>query len=145
MKRILTGTLTWILLMALPLSIRAVPPQNDAALKATATAHGINYTWTASVSTYSGLGYNLYIATTSGGEGATPANSALLTGVCTGTACAYTYSNVTPLSTYYAKLAACVPNAGSTTCSPQTSEVAATIPLGQADINAPTGFGGSAF
>jgi hypothetical protein len=143
MKRFLTVSFAWLLLMA-PTSAMTAGRKGQE-LKATATAHGITYTWTASASTYAGLGYNLYIGTAPGGESATPVNTAL-TGVgCSGATCSYSYTNVVPLATYYATLATCVPNGSATACSVKTAEVAATIPLAQSDIAAPTGFNGSSF
>ena len=181
MKRILTASLAWLFLMAMPLAMQAGPVQltahssaivtsvevqpgsfaafpislltaqsapsgegGNVTLRATATPHGITYTWTASTSAYTGLGYNLYIGTTPGGEGSTPVNPSLTAVGCSGASCTYSFTNVTPLQTYYGTLAACVPNAGTTTCSASTAEVASTIPLGPSDINAPTGFSGSA-
>jgi hypothetical protein len=143
MKRFLTVSLVWLLLMAPTSAMTAAGKGQE--LKATASAHGITYTWTASASTYAGLGYNLYIGTTPGGEGATSVNTALMAVGCSGASCTYTYANVVPLATYYATLATCVPNGSATTCSVQTAEVAATIPLAQSDIAAPTGFNGSSF
>ena len=143
MKRFLTVSLVWLLLMAPTSAMTAAGKGQE--LKATAAAHGITYTWTASASTYAGLGYNLYIGTTPGGEGATSVNTALMAVGCSGASCTYTYANVVPLATYYATLATCVPNGSATTCSVQTAEVAATIPLAQSDIAAPTGFNGSSF
>ncbi len=160
MKRILTASLAWLILMALPLGIQAATrrqiqhsrfkiqnsaSQGSGALRATATAHGITYTWTASSSTYTGLGYNLYVGTTPGGESATPANSALMAVGCSGATCNYTYTNVVSLASYYAVLATCVPSGSGNTCSAKTAEVAATIPLAAGDIASPTGFSGSAF
>ena len=143
MKRLSTLSLAWILLMAPTITMMAAGKGQE--LKATATAHGITYTWTASTSTYAGLGYNLYVGTAPGGERSTPVNTALVGVSCSGATCTYTYTNVVPLATYYATLATCVPNGSATTCSVKTSEVAATIPLAQSDIAAPTGFNGSSF
>ena len=114
-------------------------------LKATASAHGITYVWNASASTFAGLGYNLYVGTTPGGESATPVNAALMGVGCIGASCTYTYTNVVPLASYYATLAACVPNGSVNACSVKTQEVAATIPLAPSDIGTPTGFNGSSF
>ena len=143
MKRFLTISLAWLLTMA-PLVTMAGSGKAQS-LNATATAHGITYVWTASASTYAGLGYNLYVSSTAGAEGSMPVNSALIAVGCSGATCTYTYTNVVPLATYYAVLATCVPSGSGSTCSAKTAEVAATIPLAQSDIGAPTGFSGSSF
>jgi hypothetical protein len=143
MKRFLTVSLAWLLLMAPTVAMTAAGKGQG--LKATASAHGITYTWTASASTYAGLGYNLYIGTTPGGESATPVNTALIGVGCSGASCTYTYTNAAPLASYYATLAACIPNGSGNTCSVKTQEVATTIPLAPSDIAAPTGFNGSSF
>jgi hypothetical protein len=143
MKRFFTLSLTWVLLVAPTGAMTAAGKGQE--LKATASAHGITYVWNASASTYTGLGYNLYVGTAPGGESATPVNAALIGVGCSAATCTYTYSNVVPLATYYATLAACVPNGGGSTCSVKTQEVAATIPLAQSDIGTPTGFNGSSF
>jgi hypothetical protein len=143
MKRFVTIGLAWLLAMAPPATMAGSGKAQT--LKATATAHGITYVWTASASTYTGLGYNLYIGTAAGGESSTPVSSTLIAAGCSGAACTYTYTNVVPLATYYAVLATCVPNGSGNTCSVKTAEVAATIPLAQSDIGAPTGFSGSSF
>ena len=143
MNRFLTLSLAWLLFMAPTGAMTA--GRKGQQLGATASAHGITYVWNASISTYAGLGYNLYIGTAPGGENATPVNPALIGVGCSGATCTYTYSNVVPLTTYYATLAACVPSGSGNTCSAKTQEVAATIPLAQSDIGTPTGFGGSSF
>lgn len=143
MKRLFTVSLAWLLSMAPTIAMTAAGKGQE--LKATTTAHGITYTWTASASTYAGLGYNLYVGTAPGGESSTPVNTALIGVNCSGAACAYTYANAVPLAAYYATLAACIPNGSATTCSVKTAEVAATIPLAPSDIAAPTGFNGSSF
>jgi hypothetical protein len=143
MKRFLTISLAWLLMMAPFAAIAGSGKAQN--LKATATAHGITYVWTASATTFAGLGYNLYIGSTAGGEGSTSVNSALIAVGCSGATCTYTYTSVVPLATYYAVLATCVPSGSGNTCSAKTAEVAATIPLAQSDIGAPTGFSGSSF
>ncbi len=150
MKRILAVSLALLMWIGLPLGVQAGqrPTSATASMKATATAHGITYSWTASASSYAGLGYNLYVGTTPGGESSTPANSALMAPGCSGATCTYTYTNVVSQATYYAVLATCVPtgSGGSgETCSAKTPEVAATIPLAAGDIATPTGFSGSPF
>jgi hypothetical protein len=105
MKRLLTATLGWLLVMSPALSLQAAPkpaptPQT---LTATGNTHGINYSWTASASaagcTSSSTpacagGYNLFIGSASGQESTTPVNSALITGL------AYSWTPTTsPLGT----------------------------------------------
>ena len=126
-------------------------------LGATASAHKIVFTWQASTSTYSGLGYNIYLGAASGGESTTPANTSLLTAACSGTSCtatitaaggsggAGTSSLIVPLATVYATLAACVPNGSTTTCSVPTLEVSCSIPFGSSDIATPGSFAGVAY
>jgi hypothetical protein len=133
MKKILA----LLLFALLPIAIGG---QEQGKVRATATAHGVTLVWTASTSTYTGLGYNVYRGSASGAEAATPVNSALLTAACTGTSCTYTDSNVTAQSSYYYTVAACV----ASTCSAMSNEASATVPLAGGDINAPSGLSGSA-
>jgi len=123
---------------------------------ATASPHNIAFTWTASTSNLSGLGYNLYFGSSSGAESTAPVNTSLLTTVCSGTSCTATIyatggtggAGTSPLivsmATVYATVKACVPNAGLTTCSTPSNEVSCTIPLASSDINPPASLAGVA-
>jgi hypothetical protein len=135
--------------LPLTLSSALASAKSQGRLGATASPHNIVFTWTASTSTYTGLGYNIYLGSTSGGESATPSNTTLLTTACSGTSCtatigvtgasgdAGTSALIVPLATVYADLEACVPNGSTTTCSVATTEVSCTIPLASSDINPP--------
>jgi len=165
MKKLL-GFLLGILLMTGTVAFAGEPltllplgslPEPQMGLKATATTpHSIVFTFTASTSTYTGLGYNFYFGTTSGGESATPVNSSLLTSICTSGACTATFyasgatggqgtsALIVPLNTVYATVEACVPYGSSTVCSAPSNEVSCTIPLASSDIAPPASLAGTA-
>jgi len=132
-------------------------PEAQMGVKATAsTPHSIVFTFTASTSTYTGLGYNFYFGTASGGESGTPVNSSLLTSICTSGSCTATFyatggtggqgtsSLIVPLNTVYATVEACVPSSSGTVCSVASNEVSCLIPLASSDIGAPTSLAGVA-
>ena len=115
-------------------------------LRAAASAHQIVYTWTASTSSYAGLGYNVYLGTKAGGESATPANASLLLTACTGTSCTATITApqsalIVPNASIFAIVEACV----GSTCSAPSNEVQCTIPFVGADIAPPSSLGGVPF
>jgi len=122
----------------------------------TCTHPCIAFSFTASTSS-AAQGYNFYFGTASGGESATPVNSALLTSLCSGTSCSAiitapsgtggnaTSSLIAPNATVYATLEACATSAstGSLVCSAASNEVKCIIPLLTTDIAAPTSLAGT--
>jgi len=122
----------------------------------TCTHPCIAFSFTASTSSYA-QGYNFYFGTTSGGESATPVNSALLISLCSGTSCSAiitspsgtggvaTSSQIAPNATIYATIEACATSAatGNLVCSAPSNEVKCIIPLSSSDIASPTSLAGT--
>jgi len=154
MKKLL-GFLLGILLVFSARGAAAPPAKPNPILGATVSGHNIVFTFS-ETSTYSGLGFNFFFGTTSGGESSTPVNASLLTGLCSGSTCTATItatsgsggnatsSLITPMATIYATVEACVPYGGSNVCSAPSNEVSCVIPLASSDISAPASLAGVA-
>lgn len=155
MKKLMTGIMAWLMLMALPafaggkrMELAVLPLQRHAItlqaadvtvvgeMKATATAHNIVFTWTAFTSSISGLTVQINCGATAGGESSTPIATAISPNAGT-----YTWTGVTAGATYFCTAASTAPNpAGGTVVSVASNEVSATVPLVQADLPVPGGF-----
>ncbi len=128
------GYRAYILSLAFGVCLAAIAILVSPQVAQGATGHGVDLTWTASTSVVTGLGYNVYRGTVAGAESATPVNTTLITST------AWSDANVTPNTTYYYVVKACV----GTVCSGPSNEAAATVPLVSGDLSAPTGLGASA-
>jgi hypothetical protein len=134
MKRRITF-LTVLLLVMVALVIIGTRSfgQQRPPVSATATAHSVVLTWTASSDGAANptLAYNIYRGTAAGGESSTALNSSPVAAACSSTStCTFTDTGVTVGSTYFYTVKATLNGA----LSAASNEASATVP-----IAAPTG------
>lgn len=103
------------------------------------TSHNVLLNWVAPTNPIGGEYVNIYRGTTTGGESATPINTA---GIKISTL-TFTDINVVANTTYFYVAKGCAINlvTNSEVCSAPSNEVSVTVPLASGDLSSPTSLG----